>query len=308
MTISNTLTTAAVFFAATSAALISFGGGSASSTTTTIQDDDECEADVIDCILANPGVDDQHITAEVSYSGRQEGGGGEPVQGGSSYLADCNWQFAEAGSTETLHPVAGAWEVTFEEDHWLVWCAPFTIVYTFFPDAEGPPVRVLQDMIGDAYYRTPVVAFNPQLSPNGEDIPLVVQSKTFLWVDETLWDTPVSATAAIAPISVTTTARAYKAVWTGGDEPDALECSDHGAPYRFGIGGDDANDDTCSVVFTQDSIARPDQTINLAVHWDVTYTCSAYCSSGNLPDIITQSSRDVEVTEIQIVGAANPSG
>lgn len=40
----------------------------------------------------------------------------------------------------------------------------------------------------------------------------------------------------------------------------------------------------------------------MSVRWDVSYTCTAYCAGGDLPDIITNSSRPVLVTEIQSVG------
>lgn len=272
-------------------------------TTTTVPDTTPTCANPTNCnIYGSSAVDGEHIAAGVSFTGRLSGGG-DPVDGGSSYLADCSWQEVKPDTPTFLHPIAGAWEVEVDELHWAVWCAPFTIAYAFFPAAEGPPVNVVQDMIRDAYYRTPVVRFDPQLSPPGdEDIPVLVQVKTFLWVDETLWDTPVQATASIPPISVTTTAQAYKAVWTGGDKPETLEC-DHGTPYRFGIGGDDANDDTCTMVFTKDSYARPDQQIDLSVHWAVTFTCTAYCGSGTLPDIITPSSREILVTEIPVVNS-----
>jgi hypothetical protein len=283
--------------------LLSGTGAGGTTTTSSTPDPGDC---ISGCTQGNAGIDGTTILAGVFEYEPGELIAGEPAQGGSSYLADCNWQFAPAETTATLHPVAGAWEVTFPEDHWLVWCAPFTVVYTFFPAADGPDPVVLADMIRDAYYRTPVIAFNPQISPEGsDDIPLIVQTKNWLWVDEALWDTPVDATASIPPISITTTATAYKAVWTGGDEPETLECTDHGAPYVFGIGGPEANDDTCTVVFTQDSILRPDQSIDMAVHWAVEFTCTAYCIGGTLPDIVTQSTRPVEVTEIQAVSAPN---
>ncbi len=256
-----------------------------------------------DCIRCNNGsgaVDGEHVIALVETF--EPGSSGTTVPTTSSYLADCNWQFVEEGETEFLHPLAGAWEVTFDEPHWLVWCAPFTLVYTYFPAADGPDQSVIDDMIRDAYYRTPVTLFNPQTSPDGsEDIPLVVRVKTWMWVDETLWDS-VSASASLPPITVTTTAEPYLATWTGGDDPAQTICLGPGIPYQTGIGGEEAQDDSCTTTYLRDSTLEPDREIAVSVRWSVSYTCTAFCTGGDLPDIITNSSRPVVVTEIQSVG------
>ena len=195
----------------------------------------------------------------------------------------------------------GGEPVEFDRPHWVVSCPGFPSVYTYFPVGEGPPQWVIDEMVQDAYARTPVTVFNPRSSPDGTaEIEIVVQATTFLWVDEDLWG-PVSATASLPGISVTTTAVPYRATWSGGDEPEVLVCHGPGVPYRFGIGGDDAQDDSCSVVFKRDSTVVPDRTIDVSVHWAVSYACTAFCTGGRLPDIVTQSSRPVVVTEIQVV-------
>lgn len=256
--------------------------------------------DCASCRRASGAVDGEHVIALVETF--EPGSSGTTVPTTSSYLADCNWQFVEEGETEFLHPLAGAWEVTFDEPHWLVWCAPFTLVYTYFPAADGPDQSVIDDMIRDAYYRTPVTLFNPQTSPDGsEDIPLVVRVKTWMWVDETLWDS-VSASASLPPITVTTTAEPYLATWTGGDDPAQTICLGPGIPYQTGIGGEEAQDDSCTTTYLRDSTLEPDREIAVSVRWSVSYTCTAFCTGGDLPDIITNSSRPVVVTEIQSVG------
>lgn len=265
------------------------------------EDDPPPEPDCLrGCNHGSGGIDGEYVIATVS--GFEPGSGGTTVPTSSSYLADCNWQYAEEGETEFLHPLAGAWEVTFDEPHWLVWCAPYTLVYTYFPAADGPDQSVIDDMIQDAYYRTPVTLFNPQTSPDGsEDIPLVVRVKTWMWVDGDLWE-PVSATASIPPISVTTTAQPYQATWTGGDDPATTICFGPGVPYQTGIGGEEAQDDSCTTTYLRDSTLEPDREIAVSVRWAVSYTCTAFCVGGDLPDIITNSSRPVLVTEIQSVG------
>ncbi len=74
-----------------------------------------------------------------------------------------------------------------------------------------------------------------------------------------------------------------------------------GTTATGGPGGDEANDDACTMVFTRDSTVEPDRRIEVAVRWSVEYTCTAYCGGGPLPDIITETSRAVTVTEIQAV-------
>lgn len=255
---------------------------------------------VQECRNGRGGIDGDHVYSGVGEF-RSGGRGGQPVSTGGSYLDECVWQRAEAGETRVLHPIADAYHVEFDEPHWLVWCAPFTIVYTYFPARVGPEQWVIDEMIQDAFYRTPVTLFNPRTSPDGtDDIALVVQTKTWLWVDEELWE-PVWAEASIPPITVRTTATPYQATWTGGDEPRSLDCLGPGEPYRFGVGGDEANDDSCTMVFTRDSTVEPDRRIEVAVRWRVEYTCTAYCAGGSLPDIITETSRAVTVTEIQAV-------
>ena len=167
-----------------------------------------------------------------------------------------------------------------------------------------PPVPVIQAMIFDAYAQTPVVAFNPITSPDGDDdITLITQMTTFLWVDSEAWNTEVTATVALPlpvdPFSVTTRALPRTALWSGGDEP--IECDgDDMHPYVFGIGGDDAQPSTCTMVFKQSSAVQ-EQRLDLEVVWDVSYSCSDGGCGGPLADITTVSTRTVVVGEIQAV-------
>lgn len=225
---------------------------------------------------------------------------GVPIPGGSSYLADCHWSKVLEGETRDLHPIAGAWTVTFTEDNWLVWCPPQVVVYAVFPVGDPPPPTVVDDMVRDAYDRTPVVAFNPRSSPDGtDDIPLVTQVLTYLWVDEALW-TPVTATASIPGVfSVTTTATPVEATWTGGDKPATVVC-DQGTPYQFGVGGDAGQDQSCTTVFTHSSDTTA-AAVEVSVRWDVSLTCSIPVCGGPLPPIFTNSTRAVTVAEIQAV-------
>lgn len=257
------------------------------------------------CPQGTGSVDPDGVSAEAhDFQPGTGGPGGVKIPTSSSYLAGCHFTFVPAGEEITLHPTAGAWIMTWTEDHWVVWCPPQVIAYTFYPVGDPPPAVVIDDMIADAYARTPVVAFNPRSSPDGDDaIPLVTQMLTFLWVDDAHW-VPVSATASIPGFSVTTTATPVESTWVGGQDPPAVTC-DQGTPYVFGIGGDDAQDQRCTTVFERSS-AVADHRLELTVRWDVAYTCSIPVCGGSLPPLFTTSIRPVTVAEIQAIETASP--
>ena len=238
------------------------------------------------------------------------GGGTRVVPVGSSVFAGCNWDLLPEGDELIIdRPDVASINITgstFDEDHWIIFCPALNgfDAYTIFPVGDPPPVPIIEEMIFDAYAQTPVVAFNPITSPDGdENIPLITQMTTFLWVDETAWEEPVTATVSlplpINPFSVTTTATAREASWSGGDEPATCDGDDM-QPYVFGIGGDDAQPSECFMVYKRSS-ALQDNTVDLEVTWTVSYTCSIPVCGGPLNDIITTSTREVTVGEIQAV-------
>lgn len=263
------------------------------------------------CFLGGVGPDSVNSRTKRTFPGAGGGPTTITTSTGSSYLDDCDFQLVPAG--EPL--ITGRRGVasanldgsTFDVDYWVVFCGPgggFD-AYTFYPDGDPPPVPIIEDMIQDAYSRTPVVAFNPITSPDGDDdIPLVTQLITFLWVDDTAWNTPVSATASIPGFTVTTTATPALATWSGGENTETC-IGDGMVPYQFGIGGDDAQPSNCTTVFKQSS-AIADHQIELATTWTVFYTCSIPVCGGPLPDITTNSTRPVTVAEIQAVATNNP--
>ena len=71
-------------------------------------------------------------------------------------------------------------------------------------------------------------------------------------------------------------------------------------PYVFGIGGDDAQPSSCSMVYRRSSALQANS-VDLEVLWDVSYTCSIPVCGGPLPDITTTSTRPVVVGEIQAI-------
>lgn len=253
--------------------------------------------------LEHPSID---ATATVFVPGED---GSFEIPTGESIFADCIVELVAAGdSVSRFGPLVTAnlagsiWDI----DYWVIDCDPGTLnnLY-FYPDGPfTPPAFVLDDMIADAYKRTPVLAFNPLSSPDGDDtISLLVQVPTYLWVDNTAW-ADVSATATIpGGFSVTTTASPTLTTWSGGETP--LTCNEADMiPYDPDRGEDDQLSN-CITYFRYSS-ATHDHSINLEVTWTVVYSCSTGTCGGPLPDLTTSSTREVIVKEIQAVGTPNP--
>ena len=254
------------------------------------------------------------IGSGLSFS--DNAGGTQTIPVGSSIFDGCTWERVLAGDDLVLDRVdiaaVNLTGSTFAEDHYIVFCPHLTEAdltgldaYSIFPVGGPPPAATVLDMIADAYARTPVVVFNPITSPDGdEDIPLITQMITYLWVDEAAWTDPVTAISTLpipgSGFSVTTTATPSVALWSGGDE--AARCyGDDMVPYVFGIGGDENQPSNCSMVYKRSSAVQ-DNIIELEVIWDVSYTCTLIPGcGGDLPDIITTGTRDVLVGEILAV-------
>ena len=269
----------------------------------------KCRANRVNCVFGGTSPDAVESGANNTFPAEVGGPTTITTSTGPSFLDGCTFELLPAGEplvTGGIGDAAVNDGSVFEVDYWVVFCGPAGIgAYTFYPDGGAPPAPIIGDMIQDAYARTPVVAFNPITSPDGDDnIPLVTQLITFLWVDETAWNAPVSATASIPGFDVTTTATPTLATWSGGDQK-ATCTGDEMVPYQFGIGGDDAQPSNCTTVFKQSS-AVANHEIELAVTWTTEYTCTDDVCGGPLPDLITNSTRPVTVAEIQAVATNTP--
>ncbi len=189
---------------------------------------------------------------------------------------------------------------------WVVTCPTSSIlavgfgdtatgILEIFPDGTVPD-RLVDALIREAADQVPLVAFYPTAAPDGTvEIPMIARFPTVLWVPEAEWQ-PVSATASVPPLSVTATATPVATVWSGGDDPESIEC-DRGVALRRDIEWEDNNFD-CSIMFHHTNNVR-DNVLTLSVTWEVTYVCSAVCGSGVLPSQEVISSRAVRVGEIQ---------
>ncbi len=238
-----------------------------------------------------------------------ESASGHPVARMPAWLQLCTWNFiGEGEQTESGFADGELGDIVWEEDTWIVICPSETLVQVgygdapsgileIFPDGEIPQ-RLVNAVINEAYEQTPVLAFYPESSPPGtREAPLIAQLETWLWIDEADW-APVSVTASVPPLSVTTTAIPVRAVWAGGDDPSTVVCG-RGVPYDLGRPEESQSSD-CTTFF-RNSSAVADYELGLEVTWEVSYSCSSVCGSGTLDPIVTASTRPVRVAELQAV-------
>ncbi len=209
--------------------------------------------------------------------------------GGASRFTSCEWEHVEPGDPTPLWFDEIRLTVTLDEPHWAAWCGDGVGDWWLFPVGDPLPDDLVDAVISDAYERTPVVAFHPYSAPTGDEVvPLVVRFPTSLFVDEGAW-VPVSATASIPPLTVTTTATPVEITWSGGDAPEVVICAGPGS----------ADDRAECVTEFHESSAAGVQRLSASVRWEVVFVCSAQCGSGVLPDLVTVSEREVVVAEVQ---------
>jgi hypothetical protein len=179
---------------------------------------------------------------------------------------------------------------------------------TVTPTSGGglAPQVTPEQLIPDAWARvqrqlpTPVPRIAPaDLAPDGFAF---VQMPAFFWVDQApgQWE-DVSATAAVAGLSLTVTAVPEQLVVTTGDG-ETLQCE--GAPPAFPT---DADPDTfagCRHVYRHSSAMAPNgetYPVTVAIVWHATWQASNG-QSGDLGTLTTTSTtRDLPVAEIQAV-------
>lgn len=162
------------------------------------------------------------------------------------------------------------------------------------PAPYVPSVAEIQATILAAYNSTPWTDFELKTAPPGDlNAPLITQLETFLWVNESQWQ-PISATASIPGyLTVTITAHPVKMIWSGGESGD-ISCIPPGVPWTRGAYSD------CLMTYKSSS-ATNEHTLTLTTTWDISYTCSAYCTNGTLPSIERNNTRPVRVAEIQSI-------
>jgi hypothetical protein len=127
---------------------------------------------------------------------------------------------------------------------------------------------------------------------------VLVHVPVWLWtpVSAVTWG-PASATAAVAGLSVTATARATRIVWQMGDG-HAVTCTGPGTPYQASYGA--AASPTCGYVYQRASAHQPGGafTLTATTTWQVDWTGGG--QAGALTTTRTSTSR-VRIGELQVV-------
>lgn len=291
-----------------------FISGLASSPVSAEEAPDSTDVCLSNCTDSATPIVENEISFESSGSGSQSA---KATSRPPSWLDACEWQYWPEGTDMpdnsemfNIHTDLGKLPIGTiemlrdelgEEEAWLMLCDPQTVASTpagiySVVGRNNIPQHVLDAVIQEAYDQTPVVAMYPAASPSGsDDVPFVTRLPTWLWVDEADW-VSVSATSSIPPLTVTSTATPVKTVWSGGHEPESIEC-DQGTPFLVDV-DEDAQSTDCEMSWIHSSDVE-DFSLDLDVVWEVSYTCSAVCGEGSLPAITTSSVRPVRVAEVQ---------
>ncbi len=133
----------------------------------------------------------------------------------------------------------------------------------------------------------PAIGMSPPPDRGG-----VVNVPLWLWVNSGAWE-PTSATATIDGVTVTTTARPDRVVWSLGNGEE-LVCDGPGTPYDPGRPEADQHSD-CTYLFRQAGT----YTITATVEWHVTWTALGAAGGGDLGVVRRSASTTVVVSEIQ---------
>lgn len=166
----------------------------------------------------------------------------------------------------------------------------------FVPDGDaGSPLPTLapQDVAVMARARLPLPEPSIVVNPAGDQL---VGLPTWLWVAS--WE-PVSATASVAGVSVTATARPVSVSWSMGDG-STVQCPGPGTAYRPG-GDPSAASPDCGYVYSRSSARQPGLafTATATVRWSVWWSGAG--ASGTFADLTTGGSRALRVAESQAV-------
>ena len=133
------------------------------------------------------------------------------------------------------------------------------------------------------------------MSPTG---PQLVAVPTWWWIDPASWH-PRSATAQVPGVAVTAVARPARVVWSTGDG-STVTCTGPGTAWPPGTDPAAASP-TCGHIYRRSSAGRPGGTftVTATVSWDVAWAGGG--QGGTAPDLSTQSTVAVTVTEMQAV-------
>jgi hypothetical protein len=157
-----------------------------------------------------------------------------------------------------------------------------------WPLSEGVPRIVLDYLIARAYASIELPVQVGDAAPMGdEQAPMITQLPTWLWIDPAVWQ-PVSATTpSVFGVTATVTATPARVVFEGGDE--VVDCGPNlGPAYDFNRDEEDQHSD-CTLTYRHSS-AVGDWTLSSTIWWEVGYSCSAGCGTGQLPPFVIRNS------------------
>lgn len=135
---------------------------------------------------------------------------------------------------------------------------------------------------------SPTISANPA----GDQL---VNLPTWMWLSS--GGDPVTATASVPGVSVTTTATPGSVTWSMGDGSTVL-CNGAGTPYAAG-GDPAAPSPDCGHVYRRSSAGQPGQAfgVTATVHWTVSWFGAG--QGGTFPDMTTTSTTSFRVAESQ---------
>lgn len=158
-------------------------------------------------------------------------------------------------------------------------------------DEPVDPTTLRDEAIDTLTLPLPTIAMNP----SGDQ---VVHLDTWLWIDDTIWQTHSKSVSA-GGVTATVTATPQRVTWDLGNG-DTLVCDGPGVPYDPSTPSDEQATD-CSYAYTQTSAGQPGDAfqVTATVEWTVAWTVTGAAGGGSLPALFTSSPVAVRVAEMQ---------
>ncbi|MGH3372645.1 MAG: hypothetical protein ACRDPR_21880 [Nocardioidaceae bacterium] len=154
------------------------------------------------------------------------------------------------------------------------------------PEPQAVARKALRDLRYSAL-ADPAIDMSPPASHGA-----VVNVPLWLWVDTNAW-APTAATASVDGLTVTTTAKPDRVVWSI-DNGDEIICAGPGTPYDPSRPEQEQQSD-CTYLFSEAGTF----VITATVEWRVTWTTRGSLGSGDLGVVRRSATVTVPVSEIQ---------
>lgn len=196
-------------------------------------------------------------------------------------------------------PTAGNWIVPYctgggyINPERPIWVTDFT------PRASASPATVARQAVA----HLPLPSGTIRMSPDATH-PQVVNERTWLWIDPTVWHS-VSATASVGAVSATATAKPSQVIWNLGDG-DRVVCDGPGVPYDQSR-PESEQDTSCTYVWPGSSTTEPGGTftVSATIVWQVSWTAVGALGGGSLGSLNSPPSQAaVRVTEDDALNTA----